>query len=229
MTGIALKPYLTRSVLLHLVAVSCLAWIGRELSSPRPQTYRIDFIGPTTGIANRNPEAEPMSVKKPTPAAASADRPAPQARTDEFGRRRRSKLPRPSVLGLLGRESPKLRDVAPPAPAPSEPSSGSGGADAAAVDADMPNFPYPWYISQVRDSLWRQWSARMPGGGGEALVGFAVLRNGGVTDVRVESSSGEGAFDQSAMEAVQEAAPFPPLPREFPDGFLKVHVRFKSQ
>jgi TonB family protein len=92
----------------------------------------------------------------------------------------------------------------------------------------MPDFPYPWYLAGVRSALWDKWSQRMPDLAGECGVAFDILRDGRAVDVTVESSSGEGGFDYAAMTAVQEAAPFPPLPSGMKERFLKVHVRFRS-
>ncbi len=71
--------------------------------------------------------------------------------------------------------------------------------DAAGVATDLPNFPYPWYISQMRQMLWAAWQKRMPPASGEGVVMFAIVRNGAFTDLRMESSSGDSAFDQAAM------------------------------
>ena len=54
-------------------------------------------------------------------------------------------------------------------------------------------------------------------------------RNGAFTDLRMESSSGEADFDAAAVEAVQAAAPFPALPSDFAEPFLKIHLTLKSE
>jgi len=43
-------------------------------------------------------------------------------------------------------------------------------------------------------------------------VGFKVDRNGLVSDIFMQKSSGSAAADHAAMEAIEEAAPFPKLP-----------------
>ena len=229
----ALRPYLLRSAALHagLVLVFLIA-----VRLPRPasdQVFRIDFVGPSSVIINRTTESAAGSAK---PAASAAEKIPPQAEKNEFGAsRHHAPLPRPSVLSESA--SPKATSPAPaasPAVAPASSSSGTSGAAGegpadAAVDTEMPNFPYPWYISQVRSALWGQWKQRMPSGGGETTVQFTILKDGSAVDVRVESSSGDSSFDYVALGAVQSAMPFPPLPQGFSDRFLKIHVRFKSQ
>ncbi len=97
-----------------------------------------------------------------------------------------------------------------------------------AMTAEFPNFPYPWYITQVRASLWNQWSARMPSGGRlAAVIGFQIGKGGAVSAIKAERSSGNKLFDFAAMSAVEASAPFPPLPREYKQKTLSVHVEFK--
>ncbi len=111
----------------------------------------------------------------------------------------------------------------PPEPAPGA-TPGEGG-----ITTDMPNFPYPWYIIQLRASLWAQWLARMPKEAGQCVVVFTLIPNGSVVDLRTEESSSDSSFDLTALSAVQDAAPYPPLPRGFSEPFLKIHVTLKSQ
>ena len=234
-----LKPYVLYSAAAHAAALLLLIILpGRNRPIPS-EVYRIDFIGPSAEILNRaiESEAPPPGAGKAAPPAGKV---APETRPEEFApaRKHHVPLPRPSVLAGEAREPARTQTEAGTAPeakpAPAKQAAagegaGSEEAGGASVSPDLPNFPYPWYITQVRGSLWAQWSSRMPGGGGEAVIMFEILRNGQITDVRVESSSGDRAFDYVALGAAQDAAPFPPLPNGFPDAFLKIHVRFKSQ
>ena len=68
----------------------------------------------------------------------------------------------------------------------------------------------------------------MPKDTGECVVVFTLLRNGGIVDLRTEESAGGSAFDLTALSAVQDGAPYPPLPRGFKDPFLKIHVTLKT-
>ena len=68
----------------------------------------------------------------------------------------------------------------------------------------------------------------MPKDKGECTAAFSILPNGRFTDLRTEESSGDPAFDLAALSAVQDAAPYPPLPKGFKDPFLKIHVTFKT-
>lgn len=89
------------------------------------------------------------------------------------------------------------------------------------------DFPFAHYIGRMRQKIAATW--RPPGGSQEeraCRVYFRVHRNGSVSNVSVEESSGVSLFDQSCQRAVYESAPLPPLPREFKDEYLGVHFSF---
>ncbi|MBO7605191.1 MAG: TonB family protein, partial [Elusimicrobiaceae bacterium] len=93
---------------------------------------------------------------------------------------------------------------------------GEGGADKT-VQASFTNFPYPWYITQVRNALWTSWQKTKPKNdrGLSALVSFNIDRNGAVFQVQIEKSSRDEAYDYAAMSAVKNSDPYPPLPEGF--------------
>jgi len=234
-TSREIHPYIAYSAGLHAGIVIALLWLARNHSLPAVETYRIDFIGPTATILGRSPGSASGETRAPAPAAA-ATRPPPLVDPQSMGRRSRRPLLRPSILSMpwiKKAPSPAKEQAVPPAEAPAAAppaaQAGDGAGGEASVDTDLPNFPYPWYLTQLRGALWGRWSGRMPSAAGEALAVFTILRNGTVADLRVESSSGDDVLDYAALSAIQDCAPFPPLPRGFREPFLKVHVRFKSR
>ena len=99
-----------------------------------------------------------------------------------------------------------------------------------AVRANFTNFPYPWYITQVRNSLWQEWSKRMPKTTGlSTLVSFNIDRYGAIYAVQIETSSGNDSYDYAATSAVRSSAPYPPLPKDFGKDILTVTVEFKNE
>ena len=235
-----LKPYLYYSSGAHLaIAFLALRLLGAAGSAGKSTVYTIDFVGgPASVITSAGPSAAAPAAKAP-PAPA---RPMPSGEFDEFGRRKGKKtkfvLPRPSLL--RGAQAPKAHEEeekpsasegkAPAsAVSPSGEAGAPGDAGGAGISADMPNFPYPWYITRVRQLLWQRWQARMPSAAGETVVVFSIMPNGSVVDLRTETSSGDGSFDLAALAAVQDASPYPQLPAQFAEPFLKVHVTLRSQ
>jgi protein TonB len=230
----ALKPYLARSFAAHGAAVAAFLFLAPRGALKPQNVYTIDFVGPSVTIASVAPAA-PAAAAPSAPVKPAGEIPA-QVDPDAIapGRRGPAPLPRPSLLsGAQDKSSaaPASPDsLAGPGakPAPQAPTAGAPAAGAG-VTTDLPNFPYPWYISQVRLMLWQAWQRRMPALEAEGAVGFSVLPNGTYTDLSVESSSGDADFDRAAMAAVQAAAPFPPLPRDFHEPFLKIHLALKSE
>ena len=47
-----------------------------------------------------------------------------------------------------------------------------------------------------------------------------------ISRLAIERSSGNSYYDQTALRAITEANPFPPLPAEFPGQTLRVHLGF---
>lgn len=74
-------------------------------------------------------------------------------------------------------------------------------------NASVSNYP-----GKVRSKLARVARSVRAKGRGEVVVAFAVGSNGNVRGARVARSSGDASVDQAALNAVQKAAPFPPIP-----------------
>jgi protein TonB len=219
-----LKPYLTYSLAAHAGAIALALGLYGAAKVSSPSVYMIDFVGPSDVILSPQAEAAAAAIG-PAPAL------RPQTQADEFARLRHkhAPLPRPSLLRGWSEPAAKEPPAAPAAPPAATAGAPASGAPAqAGIITDMPNFPYPWYISQIRQILWAQWSGRMPKAGGECIVVFSLLPNGQFADLRTEESSGDPTFDLAALSAVQDGAPYPPLPRGFKEPFLKIHLTLKS-
>lgn len=91
------------------------------------------------------------------------------------------------------------------------------------------DFPYPWYISQVREALFNAWAANSPSVSGlQCTAAFTILRNGGIKNAKIEKSSGNRLFDSAALSAVRASLPFDRLPDDFYEDVLVIHVEFRS-
>ena len=116
-----------------------------------------------------------------------------------------------------------------------KPAEGEDGAQESAfgggnIQTDFANFPYPWYITQVRNSLWIEWEKRRPAGSTlGTLVSFAIARDGKVRDLKIDKKSGDETFDFAATSAVINAGPFAPLPMYYEKDELTVTVEFKQE
>jgi len=61
------------------------------------------------------------------------------------------------------------------------------------------------------------------------IVTFDILRDGSVRNSKVAQRSGNDALDYSALRAVMDAGPFPPLPADYNRGEANVELRFQLQ
>jgi TonB family protein len=66
------------------------------------------------------------------------------------------------------------------------------------------------------------WKLPPKSDGLKVVLRYNLARNGSVSFVRVEKSSGNQSFDGSAILAVKRASPFPPPPKSFPVGDLRM-------
>ncbi len=211
-----MRSYLLYSSSAHFLLLAGLFLLSRNsVGLQKKDAYYIDFIGPAqvvtmqkAALAEGREAAAPAAAKAPKNSARAA-KPDPE----DFAQ---GALPKPSVLAGGG----KLFEEEKRAPA---------GENGTPVIMDSANFPYPWYITQVRELLWNAWTARMPSGGDlRCTVRFSILRDGTVKSVGLEKSSGNRLFDNAAESSVEGAGPFPALPEDFYEDQLTAHVEFKA-
>ena len=87
------------------------------------------------------------------------------------------------------------------------------------------SFPFAWYLSRVQAKVTERWAGKaLPGQ--QPVAVFEINRDGQVSRLAIERSSGNSYYDQAALRAITEANPFPPLPAEFPGQTLRVHLGF---
>ena len=185
-----------------------------------------------------NPLARDTESSVPEPPEA---KPQPRARPEED----------PAAIAIKGREAAKRqqRQVArqlsrletPRSPgqlystegralsSPMVSQSGSGGVGIGAGGAFGTRFGY--YRDLLEQMVGRKWQTndvdRRLQTAPPVIVTFVIRRNGTSTDVRLEQSSGNRALDYSALRAVYEAAPFPPLPAGYEHNEAKIEFWFQ--
>lgn len=143
------------------------------------------------------PAPPPRPVASPPPAVASTPPPSP---------------------------APTARVPAPPPPLgrPTGSPQGSG-----ALSLEVGDFPFAWYLRTIQTKITERW-APPPGSreGQQVVVVFEIARDGRASNVALEKPSGNAAYDLAALRAVADASPFPPLPAEFKEPLLRVHLGF---
>ena len=108
---------------------------------------------------------------------------------------------------------------------------GGGGGGGFGGSGGLANFPFAWYVQLIMNRVSANWFTSLvdPGVAGtyQTVLYFRIHRDGSISDLKVETSSGIASLDVSAQRAVQSSAPFPPLPSEYEDEFLGIHLIFE--
>ena len=176
---------------------------ARPPSLPEMPARHRDSVALPDRTSAPRPAATPRASDRELPAMAAPSatpKPAPdRAPTETVARA----APPPAPLGR--------RDGSP---------QGSG-----AMTLNVSDFPFAWYLRTVQAKITERWAGKaIPGQ--QPVATFEISRDGRVLGLAVEKPSGNPYYDQAALRAITEAAPFPPLPDEFTGPVLRVHLGF---
>jgi TonB family protein len=89
------------------------------------------------------------------------------------------------------------------------------------------DFPFAWYITAIQRKISEQWQEKaLPGA--QPIVVFEIGRDGEVIagQLVIDKTSGNQRYDRLAMQAIEAAKPFPPLPAEYRHSLLRLNVSF---
>ncbi|HEV8376665.1 MAG TPA: TonB family protein [Candidatus Polarisedimenticolia bacterium] len=92
--------------------------------------------------------------------------------------------------------------------------SGTGGGGSGGI-VDDPAFQFGWYVSNIQAIVSRNWSQPLKPeitGSLVAVVHFRIHKDGRVDEIVLERTSGDSVLDRSAVRALQDSSPLPPLP-----------------
>ena len=183
----------------------------RETPVPEVPGARIDprAVPPPPAATPRIPDPPRVAV----PSAPPVSPPTPSAPA----------LPSATVAGVRSTPAEAARPAGRPDGAP--------GATPRSITLDVQDFPFTYYIRLIHAKIEERW--RRPIGLGKsterAVVLFEIQPDGELRNLQVKNRSGNEQVDQSALRAVQDASPFPPLPQEFKGTLLRVHMSFESE
>jgi TonB family protein len=108
---------------------------------------------------------------------------------------------------------------------------GGGTGSGAGDPFGVAGFPFQFYLQMISDKITANWFQSLvdPGVGGllQTQVYFRIYRNGTVSDVKIDVSSGVESFDLSAKRAISNAAPFAALPNEYAGQYLGITLIFE--
>lgn len=90
--------------------------------------------------------------------------------------------------------------------------------------------PYEGYLTRLREKIDREWryppDADSRGGVRTVVVRFSISGRGDCTGALILSASGDHHLDRESLRAVQSAAPFEELPKEYNLNRLNVIAEF---
>jgi TonB family protein len=101
----------------------------------------------------------------------------------------------------------------------------SGGARAGGVKLDVGDFCCPEYLATMTDRIRSNWNQNQ-GAAGQVIVKFTIRRDGMLTNVEVEKGTNNYLLDTEARRAILYTKQLPPLPAQFTEPSLTVHLTF---
>ena len=108
---------------------------------------------------------------------------------------------------------------------------GDGTGSGAGDPFGVAGFPFQFYLQMISDKITANWFQSLvdPGVGGllQTQVYFRIFKNGQISDIKIDVSSGVESFDLSARRAIQTSAPFAALPNEYDGQYLGITLVFE--
>ena len=103
------------------------------------------------------------------------------------------------------------------------------GADQAGGGGTVVGTEFLIYRQRVSSIIKENWVETDHRSGIMARVRFEISPEGEVSNIRLEQSSGDKAYDLSVMRAVQRSSPLPPPPERHRDDFHEVEIDFHPE
>jgi TonB family protein len=189
--------------------------------------------GGMTQMSARATEAAPATAK-PAPVAPPAAKAPPMA-LPKADTRKTPPPPKQAPEDARGRATPKAVEATQgSAVADTGVKTGaafgglSTGGSGTSGYLDVSNFCCPDYLATMIQLVQRNWNAKQQVAG-DTLVKYTIQRDGRLTNVEVEKSSGYFALDQTAQRALLVTRQLPPLPPQFTESTLTVHLIFRYE
>lgn len=92
--------------------------------------------------------------------------------------------------------------------------------------ADFKDQAYQQAVYQKVAAAWKR-PPKNPRAGNKTVVIAVIQRDGKAPEPRLHHHSGTEAWDTAALDAVKNAASFPPLPRTYAPASVEVHFHFE--
>ena len=216
---------LVSTLIVHGAAIGLLGGVVRT-EEPSPPVYAVELVAAPAPAPKQRlaPEATP-TPPPPEPPAPVASTPKPAERTVpvEQPKPKTPVEPRPPAD-----PAPKTSTTETPAPGETP----STGRDATTISTPGLDFPFPEYLRNIMNQIYRRW--RRPTGNVplRAEIFFLIRRDGSVAEVRFVKRSGNFSYDleaQGAIEAAAKARAFGQLPDGWENDVLPISFYFEPR
>jgi protein TonB len=184
---------------------------------PRPQTTRPTPPAPPVPTAAPVTRATPRT---PPPASTAPPRPAPPVSGAKPQAAAPSTASRPPVTGSQISKGNTAVDTGASGQGAGLASGGRFGGG----ETDLANFCCPDYLTSILGSIDSRWNKNYPERG-TTVMKFTIARDGTITDIVVQRSSGYGILDRAARAALLGAR-LQALPAGYTNETLTVHLSF---
>ncbi|MBZ5639147.1 MAG: TonB family protein [Acidobacteriia bacterium] len=219
-----LRPFVTVSLLVHVGATAALAILPGLHHRPAPMgdAWVVGLAAPPPSPGSHAGGAS-SAAPRPSPSPSAGvrlDAPKPADKTVEKKKKDKKERPEPKSTAPVPAAGP-TPPAGPQLPGGNPGSSGTAGPGIGAAGGtgvfsmDAIDSQFAWYRASVVASLQSHWIRPVLEGVRGILsvtVTFDVDRDGTLRNIKVVDSSGVPSLDRSALGAVQDASPLPPLP-----------------
>ena len=106
--------------------------------------------------------------------------------------------------------------------------SSSGGGGTGGSRLDTANFCCPEYIADMVTRITKNWNPQQQAAG-IVFVKYTIQRTGQLTDIQVETPSGNPTLDLASQRALVNTRVLAPLPTAFAEPSLTVHLEFRYE
>lgn len=91
---------------------------------------------------------------------------------------------------------------------------------------NSPNFSSLAYEYELEKQIKSNWTPPYGKASRQVTVYFKIAKDGTLLENSVKNSSGSSEFDRSVIKAVENSAPFKPLPKEIQNQYVEVNMTF---
>lgn len=221
-----LLPYAMIAVALH-GAVAAVIFLASRTAAARPAQL------PAVSVRIVRPESQPRrraerTAPQPTrPPARETPPPEPEPVATEPPQTAVTQPPSDTAMA-----APDRRATPRPTPAPAAAGGGRGLSLGAGDDREISGIPsdfhFAYYVQRMLALIESRWYKPAVPAGTSARVRFTIGRDGSVSRIELETSSGLPSFDRAALRALYAANPLPPLPPAYVKPSLTVHLTFSE-